>query len=188
LATYIQRNAEEVTILDEEAFKKCAQKVTARDQSYLDDMRNLRSGFFTVQRQLRQIIQVLDGRADHATTTDKELPKQWRKMRKNCLQVSQDAECALEPVRETINDYHHAFPNEKSTFLKKLGQVSAVASIATVLSSYFFGDDAKTKAIATGSSFVIGTVIVNMERAKDRTAPRRPLEAAAIRQVYAYLS
>ncbi|MDX9690310.1 MAG: hypothetical protein EOM37_04000 [Proteobacteria bacterium] len=109
-------------------------------------------------------------------------------MSKACSQIEKGTTCPLEQIVHTIDDYRHAFPNEKSTFLKKLGQVSVVASIAAVVSGYFFGDSVKAKAIATGSGLVIGTVIANLGQIKTASTPRRPLEAHEIRQVYAYLS
>ncbi len=147
LADYIARHKRELASLENDAFKKAAQQITTRDDAFLRSACDVRNGLFTIQRRIGQISEVLQDRLDAAGETKNNLVNEWKQMRVTCSRISKKSVCPLGQISHTIDDYRHAFPNEKSTFLKKLGQVSVVASIVAVISGYFFGDSLKAKAL-----------------------------------------
>ncbi len=188
LSCYIDQSKKDMDFLEERTYQRAAQQVTSRNDLFLKNVCDIRNGIFELRRRVGQIDEVLQNRMDSIGGVDSDLVNEWKKMRSVCFHVRNKSIDPLEQVIHIISDYHYAFPNEKSSFLKKLGQVSGVTSVTTIIAGFFFGDGLKAKAIAAGGGFVLGTVLVNMEKMKGQSAPRRPLEAYEIRQAYSYLS
>lgn len=192
----IQKYCDEVSILEKQVGKKRHQKSKVRDQKYIDELCNLRDGYYNVQEGLRQIKRVVNKRIANAIEPDTKILREWHKLRKDCLEISSDADGALLPVCALIKDYKFDFPNEQTTKLKKLALAGAISAYATSIAALIFGDSDKAK-VLTAAGTAAGLVLLNRLDKKDgpeskksdiEPVRRKELKPYEIRQIYCFLS
>lgn len=193
LKTVINQSKKAMAVFDQQTFTECAKKITSRDDIYLESLYEVRDGILTIKRQVEQVEEVVLERAESMPTVSKKALKEWRALRTSCTIVNKIGARSFERTTQTINDYRHAFPNEKATSLKKLVQVGAITAFVTNIAGLMFGDSLKAKGIAAGGAIAAAALIDKVEALQHKAGSRAPvrrteLKAYEIRQVYGYLS
>lgn len=193
LKAVINQSKKAMAVLDQQAFTECAKKITSRDEAFLESVYKVRDGVLTVRRQVEQIEAVVLERTESMPTASKKVLKEWRALRTSCTIVNKIGARSFERTTQTINDYRYAFPNEKSTSLKKLVQVGAITAFVTNIAGLIFGDSLKAKGIAAGGAIAAAALIDKVEAFQHKAGSRAPvrrteLKPYEIRQVYGYLS
>jgi hypothetical protein len=193
LKDVIVKNKNEIVILDQRAFSECAERVMSRNNEYLESIYEIRDSILSVKRQAEQIEEVVLGRIEAMPTASKKILKEWRDLHTSCTIVDKIGARSFERTAQTINDYRYAFPNEKSSSLKKLVQIGAITTFVTNIAGFFFGDSLKSKGIAAGGAIATALLINRVESAQNKAntqrLPRRTgLKPYKIRQAYGYLS